>query len=42
VDTNRVTLLDAGGHVEALPLLTKAQVAEKVIEHVVARLQEGT
>ncbi|MGD9404401.1 MAG: bifunctional phosphopantothenoylcysteine decarboxylase/phosphopantothenate--cysteine ligase CoaBC [Anaerolineae bacterium] len=41
VDTNRVTLLDAGGHVEALPLLTKAQVAEKVIEHVAARLQEG-
>ncbi len=35
VDTNRVTLIDAGGGVEPLPLLTKAQVAEAVLERVV-------
>jgi phosphopantothenoylcysteine decarboxylase/phosphopantothenate--cysteine ligase len=40
VDTNRVTLLDASGRVEALPLLAKAQVAEKVLEYVIAGLQE--
>jgi phosphopantothenoylcysteine decarboxylase / phosphopantothenate---cysteine ligase len=39
VDTNRVTILDAGGGVEALPLLTKTQVAEAVLERV-ARLLE--
>jgi phosphopantothenoylcysteine decarboxylase/phosphopantothenate--cysteine ligase len=37
VDTNRVTLIGEGGDVEPLPLLTKAQVAEAVIERV-ARL----
>jgi phosphopantothenoylcysteine decarboxylase/phosphopantothenate--cysteine ligase len=31
VDTNRVTLLDADGTTEALPLLTKAEVAQKVV-----------
>lgn len=34
VDTNRVTLIDAGGGVEQLPLLTKAQVAQAVLERV--------
>jgi phosphopantothenoylcysteine decarboxylase/phosphopantothenate--cysteine ligase len=34
VDTNRVTLIDAGGGVEVLPLLTKAQVAEAVLARV--------
>jgi phosphopantothenoylcysteine decarboxylase/phosphopantothenate--cysteine ligase len=34
VDTNRVTLIDAGGEVTQLPLLTKTQVAEKVLEQV--------
>jgi len=38
VDTNRVTLLDADGSVEALPLLSKAEVAEKVIEKVLGLL----
>ena len=40
VDTNRVVLIDAGGGLEALPLLTKTQVAEKVVERV-TRLLEG-
>jgi len=31
-DTNRVTLIDAAGESEALPLATKAQVAERIIE----------
>lgn len=34
VDTNRVTIIDAGGGVEQLPLLTKTQVAEAVLERV--------
>jgi len=42
VDTNRVTLLDAEGNVEALPLLSKAQVAERVLAWVTARLSGGT
>jgi phosphopantothenoylcysteine decarboxylase/phosphopantothenate--cysteine ligase len=41
VDTNRVTLIDAGGGVEALPLMTKAQVAEAVIERVERLLAAG-
>jgi phosphopantothenoylcysteine decarboxylase/phosphopantothenate--cysteine ligase len=40
VDTNRVVLIDAGGGLERLPLLTKTQVAEKVVERV-ARLLTG-
>ena len=39
VDTNRVTLLDAAGTVEALPLLSKAEVAERVIERVIDLLE---
>jgi phosphopantothenoylcysteine decarboxylase/phosphopantothenate--cysteine ligase len=38
VDTNRVTLLDAGGSVEALPIMTKAQVAERVLDRLIALL----
>ena len=38
VDTNRVTLLDAGGGVQALPLMSKAQVAEHVLDRVEALL----
>jgi len=34
VDTNRVTLIDEGGGIEALPLLTKTQVAEAVLARV--------
>ena len=38
VDTNRVTLLDAGGGVEPLPLLSKAAVAERVLDRLIALL----
>jgi phosphopantothenoylcysteine decarboxylase/phosphopantothenate--cysteine ligase len=40
-DTNRVTLLDASGTVESLPLLPKTEVAEIVMDRVV-RLLAGT
>jgi phosphopantothenoylcysteine decarboxylase/phosphopantothenate--cysteine ligase len=32
VDTNRVTLLFKDGRVEALPLLSKTEVAERILE----------
>ncbi len=38
VDTNRVILIDATGAVEELPLLSKIEVAEEVLERVVALL----
>jgi phosphopantothenoylcysteine decarboxylase/phosphopantothenate--cysteine ligase len=38
VDTNRVTLNGAPGEAEALPLLSKTEVAARVIEQVIARL----
>jgi phosphopantothenoylcysteine decarboxylase/phosphopantothenate--cysteine ligase len=34
VDTNRVMILDAGGGEETLPLMTKAEVAEVILERV--------
>jgi phosphopantothenoylcysteine decarboxylase / phosphopantothenate---cysteine ligase len=34
VDTNRVTLIDKKGKVEALPLMSKREVAEKVLDRV--------
>lgn len=40
VDTNRVTLLDTQGTVEALPLLSKAEVAQRVMERVLAQVAE--
>lgn len=39
VDTNRVIILDAGGGEEALPLLTKDEVAEHVIQRVTPLLR---
>lgn len=39
VDTNRVTLLDATGHEQALPLLSKQEVARRVIERLVTLLE---
>ena len=42
VDTNRVTLIDAGGGVETLPLLTKAQVAEALLTRVEKLLAQQT
>jgi phosphopantothenoylcysteine decarboxylase/phosphopantothenate--cysteine ligase len=38
-DVNQVTLLDASGSVEALPLLPKDEVAERVMDRVVELLQ---
>jgi phosphopantothenoylcysteine decarboxylase/phosphopantothenate--cysteine ligase len=38
VDTNRVTILDAGGGEEILPLMTKAEVAEIVLERITGLL----
>ena len=38
VDTNRVTLLGADGWSETLPLLSKAEVAERVVERVARNL----
>jgi phosphopantothenoylcysteine decarboxylase/phosphopantothenate--cysteine ligase len=41
VDTNRVTLIDADGHVEELPLLSKVEVAERVLERVLGLLRQA-
>jgi phosphopantothenoylcysteine decarboxylase/phosphopantothenate--cysteine ligase len=38
VDTNRVTLIGSGGGVEPLPLMSKEQVAEVVLERVAGLL----
>jgi phosphopantothenoylcysteine decarboxylase/phosphopantothenate--cysteine ligase len=38
VDTNRVTIIDAGGGEEQLPLLTKYEVAQTVLERVLGLL----
>jgi phosphopantothenoylcysteine decarboxylase/phosphopantothenate--cysteine ligase len=38
VDTNKVTLIDRNGKVEELPLLTKREVAERVLDRVVGML----
>lgn len=38
VDTNRVTLIDALGMVETLPLMSKAEVADAVLDRVVRSL----
>ncbi len=35
VDTNKVTLIDRDGKVESLPLLTKREVADKILDRVV-------
>jgi phosphopantothenoylcysteine decarboxylase/phosphopantothenate--cysteine ligase len=39
VDTNRVTLLDASGGVQALPLMSKTAAAEQIIDRLVAILE---
>jgi phosphopantothenoylcysteine decarboxylase/phosphopantothenate--cysteine ligase len=38
-DTNRVTLIDKQGNVENLPLLTKKEAAEKILDRVVGLLK---
>jgi len=37
-DTNKVTLIDKQGNIEALPLLTKREVADKILDRVVGML----
>jgi phosphopantothenoylcysteine decarboxylase/phosphopantothenate--cysteine ligase len=37
-DTNRVTLIDASGRVEELPLLSKDEVAQHIVARVIALL----
>ena len=39
VDTNRITLLTPDGHAEALPLMTKTEVADRIMERVAACLK---
>ena len=41
VDTNKVTMIDREGQVEDLPLLTKREVADKVLDRVVSLLSDG-
>ncbi len=38
VDTNKVTLIDRSGKVDSLPLLTKREVADKILDKVVGLL----
>ncbi|MDD4874351.1 MAG: phosphopantothenoylcysteine decarboxylase, partial [Dehalococcoidales bacterium] len=40
-DTNKVTIIDNKGKVEELPLLTKREVAEKILDRVVNILAAG-
>jgi phosphopantothenoylcysteine decarboxylase/phosphopantothenate--cysteine ligase len=40
VDTNRVTIVRRGGREEALPLLTKADVADEILDRVEALLRD--
>jgi phosphopantothenoylcysteine decarboxylase / phosphopantothenate---cysteine ligase len=40
VDTNRVTIISTDGKVETLPLMTKRQVADQVLDWVVRRLKK--
>ena len=41
MDTNVVTILDAMGGVEALPLLSKREVADRILDRVKAVLQKS-
>jgi len=38
VDTNKVTLIDRSGNMESLPLLTKREVADRILDRVVGLL----
>jgi len=40
VDTNRVTLIDRGGKEEVLPLLSKDEVADEILDRVEAMLRD--
>lgn len=41
VETNAVTILDAAGGVEELPLLSKREVADRILDRVAALLQQA-
>jgi len=41
VDTNRVTILDVGGGVEALPILSKDEVAERLLDRLAGLLPDS-
>ncbi len=41
VDTNKVTLIDRDGKIESLPLLTKREVADRILDRVVELLGKG-
>jgi phosphopantothenoylcysteine decarboxylase/phosphopantothenate--cysteine ligase len=41
VDTNRVTLLQRGGEIEELPLKSKTEVAQVVMDHVAGLMNSG-
>ena len=41
VNTNRITILDAGGGEEALPLMTKEKVSEHIIQRVTPLIRDG-
>jgi phosphopantothenoylcysteine decarboxylase / phosphopantothenate---cysteine ligase len=40
VDTNKVTIIDKSGRIESLPLMSKREVADKVLDRVVKMLKE--
>lgn len=40
-DTNRVTIIDRKGRIDRLPLLTKREVADKVLDRVAVLLRRG-
>jgi phosphopantothenoylcysteine decarboxylase/phosphopantothenate--cysteine ligase len=39
VDTNRVTVIDAGGAAEEYPLMPKSEVAERILDRVAKLLE---
>ena len=41
VDTNRITLIDPSGSVEELPLLSKREVADRLLDRIEDRLRDG-
>jgi phosphopantothenoylcysteine decarboxylase/phosphopantothenate--cysteine ligase len=42
VETNRITVLDPNGNVEELPLLTKREAAERLLDRVEDQLRDGS
>ncbi len=41
VDTNKVTIIDKKGKADNLPLLTKREVADKILDKVAGLLEKG-